>query len=460
MSVFRTYFSKNNTLIDNNLTNNSQNPVTEISYGTVNKQVSRLIFDLNLEPLISRIDDGHINPNRIVKHVLHMTNTIQHADQYLGKKSYSLEIERASSFSLDIFNISEDWDEGSGYDFVYNTSVYPRPQESASNWTNKKTNIPWISGGSYQSGVTTIFGTQSFEKGNEDVEIDVTDYVNGKLGVSGFTGTTYGLGLKFSDSLEDLETTFRQATAFHIKDTHTFYEPYIETIVDDGIVDDRNYFYLDKDNNLFLYSNQDLVVNSVNIFDNENNVVSTITGSSISTVGKGVYSIPLNLDSDVYTDSVLFNDVWNFTINGKTREVDNQFYLISADSYLDFDMSNQIEFDNYSFYFWGINQLEKIIAGDIRKVKLTIKELYANQDNFVPLDVEYRLFISMGGKHELDVIPFTPVNRTSKGYEFNLDTSWLLPQDYLLQLRLKNGNYYENKEYVKFTVVSNELKKH
>jgi hypothetical protein len=48
MSVFRSYFLKNNTLIDNNLTNNSQNPVTEISYGTFDKQVSRLIFDVDL----------------------------------------------------------------------------------------------------------------------------------------------------------------------------------------------------------------------------------------------------------------------------------------------------------------------------------------------------------------------------------------------------------------------------
>jgi len=64
MSVFRTYFSKNNTLIDGNLTNNSQNPVSEVSYGTVNSFPSRLIFALDFSDLHQRIADGFINPVR------------------------------------------------------------------------------------------------------------------------------------------------------------------------------------------------------------------------------------------------------------------------------------------------------------------------------------------------------------------------------------------------------------
>lgn len=475
MSVFRSYFSKNNTLIDGNLTNNSQNPVTEISYGTLNSLPSRFIFDIDLNNLKQRIEEGFINPNRIVKHVLHMTNTISNAPEYKGKKSYSLEIERASSFTLDLFNVNEEWDEGNGYDFIWDNKPFayidePQPTllEQASNWYYRKTNIPWtVSGGSYVSGLTTIFGSQRFEDGSEDLEIDITDYVNGKLGISGvtgFTGTSYGLGVKFPDYLEQLETIYRQAVAFHVKDTHTFYEPYIETTIDDTIIDDRNYFYLDKDNNLYLYVNvggnsQDISVNSVEIYDFEDQLVVTATGDSISNVGKGVYKITINIPSGTYPDGVLFTDKWNVTINGKDFTHENQFYLISSDKYYTFDQSNNIELDNYYFYFWGISQQEKLIAGDIRKIKLTVRELYPNQDNFLPLDVEYRLYITIGEKYEKDVIPFTPVNRTSKGYEFNLDTSWLIPQDYCLELRLKNGNYYENKKCMKFTVVSNGIVK-
>jgi len=464
MTVFKSYFSKNNTLISSNLTNNSQNPVTEISYGTVDNEISRLIFDIDLDFLKDRINQGIINPDKIVSHKLKMINTISNAQEYVGKRSYSLEIERASSFDLELFNVSEDWDEGSGYDFTYSKRIL---NNQASNWKYRKTDIPWASEGVYNSGTTKILGNQNFEKGSEDIDIDITDYINAKLGLTGstgFTGTTYGLGLKFVDDLENLETIYRQAVGFHLKNTHTFYEPYIETIVDDTITDDRNYFYLNKDNYLYLYSNignanQNITINNVKIFDYEDNLFTTISGSSIENVSKGIYRIKLHVSSDDYPDSVLFRDEWNLTINGREKIYDNQFYLISDDNYYTFDLSNNIDIDNYFFYFWGINQKENIVAGDIRNIQITVKELYPNQDNFIPLDIEYRLFTTVGDKYELDVIPFTPVNRTSKGYHINLDTSWLIPQDYQLQLRLNNNSYYKNKESIRFTIISNDIKK-
>ena len=466
MSTFRSYFSKNNTLISSNETNNSQNPVTEVSYGSLQQRVTRFIFDIDLQDLIDKINNGFIIPNSGMTHTLHMTNTISYAQQYLGKKSYSESIERASSFDLELFNVNEVWDEGSGYDFIYTDVVFPDVTDQASNWVDRKTDVPWtISGGSYQSGVTEIIGTQRFEKGSENLDIDITDYVNQRLGfsgVTGYTGSSFGLGVKFPDEYENLLTEFTQAVAFHAKNTNTWYEPYIETVVDDTIIDDRNYFYLDKDNDLYLYVNiggieQDIDVNSVNIYDHEDNLIQTLTGDSIVNVSKGVYKTTLNIDSDTYPDAVIFRDEWNLTINGRESQHIGDFYLISQNKYITFDLSNQIDFENYFFYFWGISEKENISAGNVRKVKLTIKELYANQDNFLPLDIEYRIYTTVGSKYEIDVIPFTPVDRTSSGYQFNVDTSWLIPQDYFLQIRMKNGNYYENKQTLSFTVVSNNL---
>jgi hypothetical protein len=472
MSIFRSYFKKNTTLISTNLTNNSQNPVTEISYGSLQQRLTRFIFDIDLQDLIDKINNGIIVPNTGMTHTLHMTNTISYAQQYLGKKSYSDTIERASSFDLELFNIDEDWDEGSGYDFIYGDIIYPDTVEQASNWEYRKTDIPWtVSGGSYQSGITAIIGMQRFEKGSESLDIDITDYINQRLtemGVQGLTGTTeytgssYGLGIKFPDDLEELMTEFTQAVAFHAKNTNTWYEPYVETVVDDTITDDRNYFYLDKDNDLYLYVNiggieQNITVDNVNIYDYEDNLIDTLTGDSIINVSKGVYKISLNIDSETYPDAVLFRDEWNLVINGRASQHIGKFYLISQKKYYIFDQSNQIDFSNYFFYFWGISERENIVAGNVRKIKLTIKELYANQNNFLPLDIEYRLFTTAGSKYEIDVIPFTSVNRTSAGYEFNLDTSWLIPQDYKLQIRMKNGNYYEDKQTLSFTVVSNKI---
>lgn len=462
MSIFRSYFSKNNTLIANNFSNNSQNPVTEISYGTNDKQVSRFIFDVDLDKLATRISQGFINPNNIVRHTLHMTNSISYAPQYIGKKSYSESIQRASSFELEVFNLNEDWDEGSGYSFIYNDY---NDKNQASNWFSGKTGVSWLNAGAFAQGVNEIIGSQRFEKGNENIDIDITDYVNQRLFVSGhtgYTGTSYGLGIKMLDIYEEIATTLRQAVAFHAKNTNTWYEPYIETEINDRIVDDRNYFYLDKDNELYLYVNTggymtNVIINAVRIYDNDDNHIITISGDSIIHVGKGIYKALINLSSEDYPDSVLFSDEWDVTINEKNVKHISEFYLISSENYYSFNNSSSINFDNYYFYFSGINERENIKSGGIRKIKIGVKELYVNQNNFVPLEIEYRVFTTVGSKYEIDVIPYTPVNRTNSGYEFNLDSSWLIPQDYRLQIRMKNGDLYANKETLSFTVVSNDI---
>ena len=53
MSSHKSYFSKNNTIINGSTTNTGQNPVTELFYGNVDniispKGYSRFIFDLDI----------------------------------------------------------------------------------------------------------------------------------------------------------------------------------------------------------------------------------------------------------------------------------------------------------------------------------------------------------------------------------------------------------------------------
>lgn len=469
MSVYRSYFSKNNTLITSGVTNNSQNPVTEISYGTLFSElygtnipeVSRFIFDVDLSGLQDRISSKLINPDLIVSHKLHMTNTISYAPKYIGRKSYDSGIQRASSFDLDLFNVNQDWDGGSGYDLNFSNIVVSTPVIQASNWYSAQTSTLWTYEGAYSANTTQIIGTQHFDKGNENIDIDVTDYINQKLTGSGttYTGASYGLGIKFQDMYEALTPDDRQAIAFHTKNTNTWYEPYIETIINDRITDDRNYFILDKENELYLYARTGNVsVDVVNIYNNNDELVTTLTGSSIISVGGGIYKIVLYFDSDTHVDSVLYRDEWIITVDGVSRTFNNTFYLISQENYYDFGNEvGEINFENYHFYYWGILQNEKLKAGDVRKIELTIKELYPNQDNNYPLDIEYRLYTTIGNKYEVDLIPYTSVNRTNRGYYFNLDTSWLIPQDYYLQIRLKNGTYYQEKETLSFTIVSDGI---
>jgi len=475
MGRFRSYFSKNNTLIEDNLTNNSQNPVTEISYGTENAQVSRFIFNVNLEPLKEKIRNGDIKSTSITQHLLNITNTIRYRPDLLATRYYDDETERAASFDLELFTVVEDWDEGQGYDFVYIDEQFPNLPRQASNWTYRKTSIPWSVAGGFSSGNTVINGgvtattgnstvlvIESFPKGQENVYMDVTDIINQLIftGATGANGTIiYGFGLKFPDYIESGTTDQRQAVAFHTKQTHTFFEPYVETVYDDAINDDRNQFYLDKNNELYLYSyagvnRDDVTVNSVTIIDYNDETVSTIGTTGITEVRTGVYKITINVDSDSYPDAVLFTDRWNVTQNGKTKNIDQQFYLISQNEYYNYDLDNRATPDNYYFRYFGLKELEQIKRGDKRRVEIDTRSLYNYQDDQLPLELEYRIFVTQGNKYEIDVLPWTSVDRTKKGYEFEIDTSWLIPQDYFIELRMNSQGMYFTKEKRRFSVVS------
>lgn len=467
MSIFRSYFSKNDTLIEGNQTNNSQNPVGEISYGSPEAFRSRIIFKADLTDLITKLASDGIPLSSIVSHKLVLKNTIANRPDLLGSKSYTSIIERASSFDLELFTVPEDWDEGSGYDFVYETqgTINLNTVTGATNWYDKKTNQPWTRAGAYiisgttgltgtTTGTSVIIRTQSFPKGNEDINMDVTSYVN-KIIFSG--KTDYGLGLKFINSIEILKTPYKQAVAFHQKNTNTVFEPYIETTITDQINDDRKFFFLDKANDLYLYSSTgDVTISAVTINDFNGKVFAVLTGSSITRVKKGVYKITVTVDSALYPDAVLFTDNWTLTQNSKVKTICQDFYLIHQDRYYTFDLSQVVNPDNFYFTYFGIKSGEYIKRGDVRKIQLLVKQLYDIQDENLPFSLSYRLFMKQGGHTQMDIIPFTPVNRTSRGYEFDLDTSWLIPQDYYMELKFSQNSLYVIKSPISFTIVNDE----
>jgi len=466
MSIFRSYFLKNDTLIQGNLTNNSQNPVGEISYGTPVPTVSRIIFQGDFSDLIAKIANEGIPKNSIVSHKLVMQNTIGNRHDLLGHFSYTNIIQRASSFDLDLFTLPQSWDEGSGYDFIYQdqTILNFNTVTGATNWYYRKANQKWAVSGAYiasgttgitaTTGTSKILYTQSFPKGNENVSIDITQYVNDIL----YSGATdNGLGLKFNSALEALTTIYKQAVAFHLRKTNTVFEPYIETTINDQITDDRKFFFLDKPNNLYLYSSAgDVTISAVTITDFNGVIISTLTGSSITRVKKGVYMITLTVDSSAYPDAVLFKDSWILTQNSKLKTIHQEFYLIDQDRYYNFDLTNVINPDNFYFTYYGIKSGEYIKRGDVRKIQILVKQLYHTQDDNLPMNLSYRLYMHQGSHTHMDIIPYTQVNRTSAGYEFYLDTSWLIPQDYYLDLKFSSNSFVTVKSPISFTIVNDD----
>ena len=84
MSIFRSYFNKNNTIVSNNYVNTGRNPVMQLNFGSDQQIIppagfSRFIFNLDLQPLIDKVATGEISTGCTtfsgITHTLTMTNT-------------------------------------------------------------------------------------------------------------------------------------------------------------------------------------------------------------------------------------------------------------------------------------------------------------------------------------------------------------------------------------------------
>lgn len=456
MTIFRSYFSKNNTIIKDNKTNNGHNPVTEISYNGEYSPISRFIFDIDLTDIIEKIASGNYQRSNVIKHTLNLKNTISMSPQYIGGKFVDKITNRASSFKMDLFEVNEAWSEGSGYDFIYNQALYPLAKESASNWFNNTSNTLWDNEGVYLSGTTNIIATMEFDGGNEDINVDITNFINNKLDIilSGGTDLNFGFGLKFSDDFETLTGTTRNAVAFHTRFTHTFFEPFLETTVNDNYLDDREYFYLDENNSLvstFNNQNGSLVINNVQIFDYNGELFNTISGSNITKLNNTTYKIGLNIPSNLYPDAVIFNDVWNYTYNGVAKTLTNDFYLMSNDILIDNLYAN---YDNYNIIIQGLKCGDELQRGDTRKLIIGIKELYKYVGNKYPLDVQYRIYTKQAKHFNIDIIPLTKMNRIKSKYYLDIDTSWFIAQDYTLEIKIVNVDIVISKKLIDFSILS------
>jgi hypothetical protein len=363
---------------------------------------------------------------------------------------------RASSFKLILFKINQEWDEGNGFEFYYDTTTLQGIIYSGhSNWFYAKNYIAWSGEGVYNF-TPEIITTLDYDNGDENIDVDISNYVNNVL----YSGATnYGIGIAFSSSTEQIITTQRYAVGFHTKYTNTFFEPYVETTFNDNVTDDRNFFYLDKANKLYLIprfgnSLSDVTVNSVTIYDFNDLVIDTLTGNSINRLSKGIYNIDYSVLSADYPDAVIFRDVWNVTYNNITKDIEQEFYLIDQFNYYKFNDNKISNERNYSVSYSGIADDESIRPNGVRKIKLYIKQFY--QHNNLPFEIDYRIYVKQGDNIHIDVIPFTNVNRLGNDYWFDLDTNWLIQNTYFIELRLKLDGQYFIKSPIKFKIVGNK----
>lgn len=460
--VIRTYFDKNNTLIRNSTVNTGKNPITELFYGgnLEGLEYSRYIFHFDESRLQTLYTGGTFPDLTKMTHTLRMTNTSCFDLELLNTQTCDGK-DRASSFDLILYELDQEWDEGTGYD--YESCTYLEGKESISNnpsnWLYAETGVSWSGGNGTFSGSPSGFtiATIHFDTGNENIEVDVTDYVNAII--SG--DTNYGLGLCYSYTLENTPTTNLQYVGFFTRHTQTFYEPFIETTYSDTIEDTRNRFYMDKNNNLYLYVNAggiptDLDSNpTVVVRDSDDVTFSTYVSSAVTHVTKGVYGIELNVPSSSgYTDCSMFTDTWSgLTINGVSLDAVELEFAVNVNGYYNIGTTEEIP-KHYGFNVQGIKNDERIIRGDIRKVIVSARIPYTINQQDILDTLEYRLYVKEG-PNEYTVIDYQSVERGYDQNYFLLDTQSLLPNTYWLDLKLiTNREVRTIKDLINFDIVS------
>ena len=439
--VVRTYFDKNTTIVRNSNVNTGLNPVAEIFYGgEVNNEIySRLLFHFDETRLVSLYTGGTFTDLTKIKHILRLTNTASFDTGLLNGTAADGK-SRASSFDLILFKINQDWDNGCGYDFA--TILFLTGDKAfsngPSNWTTPTTGFNWSGGtGVYSgspSGITVTI--QHFDKGNENIEMDITDYVNGVL-----TGdTNFGLGIAYARQFEQFSTNLLQYVGFFTNNTQTFYEPFIETIYSNHITDDRNDFYLDKPNKLYLYVNlagnpTNLDTNpSVSIFDQNDLLFSAYSPTAVTHVTKGVYSIDINVPTTSTNDCTMYTDIWSgVTIGGLSRpDISLNFVMKNSLGYYNIGDNDSLP-KKVGVSVSGVQNKERIKRGDIRKIIVSARIPYTVEQTQAISGLQYRLFVSEGTR-ELTVIDFQPVEMANNYYYFLLDTESLIPNTYYLDV--------------------------
>jgi hypothetical protein len=498
MSILRSYVDKNNTIQSNSYVNTGRNPIIELNFGASdfivpNYGYSRLLFNLDLGLLRENIASGVISTGCTtgMTHVLNMTNTSSFDNELLNT-FMSNERRRATSFDLILFRIPKTsgstgnpqyWDEGVGFDYSDSNINHNSPYGGStpityvdsrafstrpSNWYQTTTISGWSQSGVYNnknegsvnySGLT-IVARQHFELGNENINMDMSNEINGILNGT-ITGVT-GWGVAYLPQIENITgLTDSYSVAFFSRHTQTFYQPFLQTTYDDLIKDDRNIFLKSQTNKLYLYiyQNGDFVnLDSdpiVRIEDRNGDAVTGMATLSTCLRTKGIYEVIVPNGFSGSPTPCLFYDVWSgLTINGQPLpNVTNQFTLQQYTAGIQIGSTSR-DPSKFGFDFYGILQNEQILNSDIRKVGVTIKKAYTGQVLLENISAFYRVYVREGTTEVL-VQDWTPINRTPNEYYFIFDMRDKIPNQYYVDIQVNtSGEKDTYKKQLTFNIVN------
>lgn len=465
----KTYLTKTNTIIKDSNVNTGLNPVMELSYG---ERLTRGLLFFDHTKLQSLVEDKTYPEMNKLKHTLKMFNASS-VNNIFNKECGTINTNttkhRANSFDLILFLLPKMFDNGKGYD--YNADLHldgaKKEETNGSNWFNYQSFKKWEYNGIYPTEFLSkeldkftskdgssdiIIAYEHFDLGNETLEIDVTETVN-KFITNEIPNN--GIGIAFSPLYEE-QNIPTQFVSFFTPHTHTFFEPYIETTYDDYINDDRNNFYLNKDNKLYFYA----IVGGKNV-NLDTLPICTIEGREYASkqATKGVYYIDINLSSDEFENDTMYYDIWtNIYYKGKhINDVELTFTTLSNDQYFNFGLPSE-NTDEIEIIpsLSGINHMEQIKRGDIRKINVSCKIPYTSNQEYNVENLEYRLYVIQGNS-EIDVIKWCNVEKSYNNNYFVINTNDLIPFRYFIDIKIKyNDELIIHNKQLAFDVINDK----
>ena len=312
---------------------------------------------------------------------------------YLNLKDINGSLLAPSKFNVIVYPLSQSWDEGRGKD------IYAFNDLDRSNWVTASytggADIPWngqgaraegylnssdidvIGSGTIGDEVKTLYTTQYFSKGHENLFVDVTTAVSGVM--AGFL-PDHGFCIAFSGS-EETDTKTRFVKRFASRHARNPYlRPSLVITYNDSRIDDRANMVFNRTGSLFLEnfafgSPANLISGSAATQMTGSDVLKVIfhSGSWAVTSSGGQYAPAGKSLPGVYSASVSIDEFSNTTLSGSytlAEWVASNGALKVHEKWM--DSQQKVTFYTGSFF---VNQDSRFSAGTKQNYSITIQNL-------------------------------------------------------------------------------------
>ena len=460
MGRFRIYPSKSNTIASGfyEKFNSGFNPATLLWYGGSGSRnsISKHLIQFDLSELERKITSKEINKDYISSIRLKMKNVVPDGELLSSEFEFNIREKKiASSFDLIAFPINKHWDQGRGYDLLGQQYIKISKGDTNlsgySNWFNATRTTSWDEPGIFTDPTTAVthYSTQHYDKGDEDLYMDVTQIVFNWLSgssqsisgnsqnLSGISQNN-GLAISYTRDYETFDQDLRFLSRFFTEKTNTGFKPYLEVIYDNQVIrDERLQVSNNRTNRLFLslYSGN----TSVNYFSASTVSIKTMNNQDVLTgltpqhLYKGFYYVDVLLNG--LAKGQVLKDVWQ----GVTIQpgIDKEDYENTFQCIGNYYTNNPMEINDYVVDLYGIDNNSTIQKGDIKRLYAQTRTAYSTADVNSYYGLEYRLV-----QNEItETIPWSKFNtiviKNSIKHFIDIDTSWLLDnQNYKIELRI------------------------